>query len=143
MRDCIDGLRFTHVGSLARLRKRHTFSMEPFSSKSCLKNRAVSMLTWQGGRRKTSMCVGASQREDSLPWQQRQWQSWRRAVHHSLSLLVQLYQTSLTADLCCNLGEGRKEGVEDEKEEDRRKRHWGREERRGEERRGEERREGE
>ena len=59
------------------------------------------------------------------------------AVHHSLSLLVQLYQTSLTADLCCNLGEGRKEGVEDEKEEDRRKRHWGREERRGEERRGE------
>ena len=24
------------------------------------------------------MCGGDSQREDSLPWQQRQWQSWRR-----------------------------------------------------------------
>lgn len=35
----------TYVGSLAKLRKRHTFSIEPFSSKSCLKNRAVSMLT--------------------------------------------------------------------------------------------------
>ncbi|KAF1747742.1 hypothetical protein GCK72_024208 [Caenorhabditis remanei] len=33
------------VGSLAKLRKRHTFSMDPFSSKSCLKKRAVSMLT--------------------------------------------------------------------------------------------------
>ncbi len=36
----------TYVGSLARLRNRHTFSIEPFSSKSCLKNRAVSMLTY-------------------------------------------------------------------------------------------------
>ena len=33
------------VGSLARLRKRQTLAMEPFSSKSCLKNLAVSMLT--------------------------------------------------------------------------------------------------
>ena len=33
------------VGSFARLRNKHTFSMEPFSSKSCLKNLAVSMLT--------------------------------------------------------------------------------------------------
>ena len=35
----------TYVGSLARFRKRHTFSMEPFSSKSCLKNLAISMFT--------------------------------------------------------------------------------------------------
>ena len=33
------------VGSFAKLRKRQTFSIEPFSSKSCLKNLAVSMLT--------------------------------------------------------------------------------------------------
>ena len=36
-----------YVGSLARLRNKQTFSMEPFSSKSCLKKRAVSMLTWK------------------------------------------------------------------------------------------------
>jgi hypothetical protein len=35
----------TNVGSLAKLRKRETRSREPFSSKSCLKKRAVSMLT--------------------------------------------------------------------------------------------------
>ena len=35
----------TDVGSLAKLRKRVTRSNEPFSSKSCRKNRAVSMLT--------------------------------------------------------------------------------------------------
>lgn len=33
------------VGSLAKLRKRVTRSKDPFSSKSDLKNRAVSMLT--------------------------------------------------------------------------------------------------
>ena len=38
---------YSHVGSLAKLRKRQTFSIEPFSSKSCLKNLAVSMLTWR------------------------------------------------------------------------------------------------
>lgn len=37
-----------HVGSLARLRKRQTFSIEPFSSKSCLKKRAVSLFTCGG-----------------------------------------------------------------------------------------------
>ena len=36
----------TYVGSLAKFRKRHTFSIEPFSSKSCLKNLAISMFTW-------------------------------------------------------------------------------------------------
>lgn len=36
---------WTYVGSLARLRNKHTLSMEPFSSKSDLKNLAVSMLT--------------------------------------------------------------------------------------------------
>ena len=36
----------TYVGSLAKFRKRHTFSIEPFSSKSCLKKRAISMFTW-------------------------------------------------------------------------------------------------
>ena len=46
--------RNSHVGSLARLRKRQTFSIEPFSSKSCLKNRAVSMLTWGSGREQGS-----------------------------------------------------------------------------------------
>lgn len=35
----------TYVGSLARLRNRQTLSMEPFSSKSDLKNLAVSILT--------------------------------------------------------------------------------------------------
>lgn len=35
----------THVGSFAKLRKRVTLSSDPFSSKSCLKKRAVSMLT--------------------------------------------------------------------------------------------------
>ena len=39
------------MGSLARLRNRHTFSIEPFSSKSCLKNLAVSILTWRRNRR--------------------------------------------------------------------------------------------
>jgi len=37
----------SYVGSLARLRNRQTLSMEPFSSKSDLKKRAVSMLTWK------------------------------------------------------------------------------------------------
>lgn len=41
----------THVGSLAKFRKRHTFSMEPFSSKSDLKKRAVSMFTCQAQNR--------------------------------------------------------------------------------------------
>lgn len=35
----------TYVGSLAKFRNRQTFSIEPFSSKSCLKNLAVSMFT--------------------------------------------------------------------------------------------------
>ena len=37
--------RHTYVGSLAKLRNSETRSSEPFSSKSCRKNRAVSMLT--------------------------------------------------------------------------------------------------
>lgn len=36
---------FTYVGSLAKFKKRQTLSIEPFSSKSDLKNRAVSMFT--------------------------------------------------------------------------------------------------
>lgn len=36
-----------HVGSLARFRNKQTLSMDPFSSKSDLKKRAVSMLTWK------------------------------------------------------------------------------------------------
>lgn len=36
---------FTHVGSLAKFMNNVTRSKLPFSSKSCLKNRAVSMLT--------------------------------------------------------------------------------------------------
>lgn len=43
------GGRSAHVGSLARFKNRHTLSMEPFSSKSDLKKRAVSMLTWKVG----------------------------------------------------------------------------------------------
>lgn len=35
----------SYVGSLARLRNKQTLSMEPFSSKSDLKNLAVSMFT--------------------------------------------------------------------------------------------------
>lgn len=35
----------THVGSLAKFRKRQTFPMVPFCSKSDLKNLAVSMFT--------------------------------------------------------------------------------------------------
>ena len=36
----------THVGSLAKLRKRlQTFSIEPFSSKSCSKKQAASLFT--------------------------------------------------------------------------------------------------
>ena len=34
-----------YVGSLAKFKNRQTFSMEPFSSKSCLKKRAPSILT--------------------------------------------------------------------------------------------------
>ena len=41
----LQGNQVTNVGSFAKLRKRHTFSIEPFSSKSCLKNRAVSIFT--------------------------------------------------------------------------------------------------
>ena len=41
------------MGSLARFRKRLTFSIEPFSSKSCLKKRAVSMFTWEDTHRMT------------------------------------------------------------------------------------------
>ena len=37
--------KMSYVGSLARFKNKHTFSIEPFSSKSCLKNRAVSMFT--------------------------------------------------------------------------------------------------
>lgn len=47
----ITSKRNTYVGSLARLRKRQTFSMEPFSSKSCLKNRAISILTWNSKKK--------------------------------------------------------------------------------------------
>lgn len=36
----------SYVGSFARFRNRQTLSIEPFSSKSDLKKRAVSMLTW-------------------------------------------------------------------------------------------------
>jgi hypothetical protein len=36
----------TNVGSLAKFKKRQTFSIDPFSSKSCLKNLAVSILTY-------------------------------------------------------------------------------------------------
>lgn len=41
--------RSAYVGSLARFKNRQTLSMEPFSSKSDLKKRAVSMLTWNVG----------------------------------------------------------------------------------------------
>lgn len=41
----------TYVGSLAKFKNRHTLSMDPFSSKSDLKNRAVSMFTWSKARR--------------------------------------------------------------------------------------------
>ena len=37
--------KMSYVGSLARFKNKQTFSIEPFSSKSCLKNRAVSMFT--------------------------------------------------------------------------------------------------
>ena len=37
----------TYVGSLAKFKKRHTFSIEPFSSKSCLKNLAISIFTYK------------------------------------------------------------------------------------------------
>lgn len=37
----------SYVGSLAKFKNRQTLSMEPFSSKSDLKKRAVSMLTWK------------------------------------------------------------------------------------------------
>lgn len=40
----------SHVGSLARFRNKHTLSIEPFSSKSDLKKRAVSMLTWDSNK---------------------------------------------------------------------------------------------
>lgn len=39
-----------HVGSLAKFRKRQTFPMVPFCSKSDLKNLAVSMFTWTHSR---------------------------------------------------------------------------------------------
>lgn len=35
----------TYVGSFARFKNKQTLSMEPFSSKSCLKNLAVSIFT--------------------------------------------------------------------------------------------------
>ena len=38
---------YTYVGSLAMFKNRQTFSIEPFSSKSCLKKRAVSIFTYQ------------------------------------------------------------------------------------------------
>ena len=54
----------SYVGSLARFKKRQTFSILPFSSKSCLKNRAVSMFTcnrvregWRVGGRKEGRFV--------------------------------------------------------------------------------------
>ena len=50
-RSCGSGQRWsvqrppTHVGSLTKLRKRQTFSIEPFSSKSCSKKQAASLFT--------------------------------------------------------------------------------------------------
>lgn len=38
------------MGSLAKFRKRQTFPMAPFCSKSDLKNLAVSMFTWTHSR---------------------------------------------------------------------------------------------
>ena len=43
--NCIPQTMHTYVGSLAKFRNKQTFSMDPFSSKSCLKNLAVSMFT--------------------------------------------------------------------------------------------------
>lgn len=45
----------TYVGSLAKFKNRHTLSMEPFSSKSDLKNRAVSMFTYGTGVKEVKM----------------------------------------------------------------------------------------
>lgn len=44
-KQALKNLTESYVGSLARFRKRQTLSIEPFSSKSDLKKRAVSMLT--------------------------------------------------------------------------------------------------
>lgn len=86
----------THVGSLARLRKRQTFSMEPFSSKSDLKKRAVSMLTCPRGRGGRSAGAGRLRAglppsagcaqggwagppsPNSPPWPRRRWRSCPR-----------------------------------------------------------------
>lgn len=55
-------LKGTYVGSLAKFKNKHTFSIEPFSSKSCLKNLAASMFTYNI---QCTMCIACS---DYFSW---------------------------------------------------------------------------
>ena len=80
LRDWLVQLRFSllrpnwtesYVGSLARLRKRQTLSMEPFSSKSDLKKRAVSMLT-------------CSQMYKLKTWRELRWRILRLNITYSM-----------------------------------------------------------
>lgn len=56
----------SHVGSLARFRNKQTLSIDPFSSKSDLKKRAVSMLTWDSNKQ-TNMWNTEQIQSKSLP----------------------------------------------------------------------------
>ena len=95
------------MGSLAKFRKRHTFSIDPFSSKSCLKNRAASILTCNtheltlARRQYDVMCV---LQQTGNTYAHRSEDDGEVVFVRVENVFVgKLHQTSLTTDLCCNL----------------------------------------
>lgn len=105
------------MGSLARLRNRHTFSMDPFCSKSDLKNLAVSMFTCgdtggtRGHRGHGDTGTGQCWRHPRCPTPSPTHPHGREddgevvlvEIHHVLGFL---HQPGLAADLRRDLGEG-------------------------------------
>ena len=63
------------VGSFAKFKNRATFSIEPFSSKSCLKNLAVSMFTPIAANTIAKLSSWSSKTDFPLAWR-----TYNRAV---------------------------------------------------------------
>jgi hypothetical protein len=85
----------SYVGSLAKFRNKQTFSIEPFSSKSCLKKRAVSILTFKN---KSSNLL----KFKSLTYTHSCKNNGKIIIFISCTLCM-FNKTSLTTDLCSNL----------------------------------------
>ena len=107
---------YTYVGSLAMFKNRQTFSIEPFSSKSCLKKRAVSIFTYQREERERevkTVCVcggggggaegqGCKAHATYTHSSEDDGKVVFMVVYHSLGL-IKLHQATLATDLSSNL----------------------------------------